>query len=498
MSNRPSAQADEGLRLDAETRKKLVAVVVDANAYGKVGPDLKRLANLAADLAKIGVELWVPEPVAWEWAEHLSVEWDAARKVVNDQLRHLSRAGLPASSITPSYSGPEDLVSAFLQVLGDTPHLKIIELTGANAVAGLKDQILQRKPAKTKSSDRVKTGGSDSAWLRDVVAKAGAPDALLFLSQDTDIRSAYTAWGHAKQPVMREPNTVRATLFEDVGASIDDQWLIARYLADQMPLVLEDAGEGEQGRLVGQTLGLLDAVDLDWADHGLLKGNLTELSALAGLVQVRCEAPERYEPGRLPKDRTIRADAYFLAEAEVAHVVFGLDDGDATGERTFHFDELVVRTTLVLTVRDGQVVDVRPDSETKVFPASSRYGDNWDAPEDLADVLDCIPGLEFPADQRAGWDSPNQEIAVEGLEKQVLLWWSHNNEGELRISIGAKEAYVTCEYDATTWIGGKEGMHLEPPYFLRVETGQGEEPGAWPLAAWVFDRLLESKAPAPR
>lgn len=62
---------------------------------------------------------------------------------------------------------------------------------------GLKDQILQRRPAKVKSTPEVKTGGSDAAWLRDVIAKAnGAASELLFLGQDADVKHAYERWGY--------------------------------------------------------------------------------------------------------------------------------------------------------------------------------------------------------------------------------------------------------------------------------------------------------------
>ncbi|SFR29085.1 hypothetical protein SAMN04488564_1179 [Lentzea waywayandensis] len=491
MSNRPSTQAtDEDLRLDVETRTKLLAVVVDANSYGKVGPDLPRLASLAADLAKIDVQVWVPEPVAWEWAEHLAAQWVAARNVVNDQLSHLSRAGLPASSINPSYLSREDLISKFLSVLTDTPHVKVVELTGASAIEGLKDQVLQRKPAKTKSADLVKTGGSDSAWLRDVVAKAGEPDRVMFLSKDADIKSAYAAWGYG-QPLVREANTVRASLFEYVFASIDEEWMIARYLADQLPLNLDDATKSDAVQLVGTTVDVLEAVDLDWEHHGLISASLTKLTKLAGLWWVEREAPERHEPGRAPKRMVFRAIALFLAEAEITDI-YSLTGGDTAGERTLNSDQLIARTRLMVTVENGKIVKVEPDSETVVSNSSPRSDHNWEAGNELADALEGVTGLELPSGHLGGWNVAEEEVLVKGTTQQVRLSWSHHNEGELWISVGTDEAHVTCEYDANAWIGGKEGMYGESPYFLRVETEHDIERGPWALAAWVFNRLLDS------
>jgi hypothetical protein len=60
------------LRLSLEVRGSLRAVVFDANAFGHGRPDLAFLEDLARRLHTIGIETWVPEPVAWEWAQHLA------------------------------------------------------------------------------------------------------------------------------------------------------------------------------------------------------------------------------------------------------------------------------------------------------------------------------------------------------------------------------------------------------------------------------------------
>ncbi|WP_214107776.1 hypothetical protein [Acrocarpospora catenulata] len=66
---------DSGLRLAPGARERLLAVVLDANAYGRGRPDLGDLERTALRLRGIGIETWVPEPVVWEWAEHLAEDW---------------------------------------------------------------------------------------------------------------------------------------------------------------------------------------------------------------------------------------------------------------------------------------------------------------------------------------------------------------------------------------------------------------------------------------
>lgn len=490
-----SGTPDRAPLLDGATREKLVAVVVDANAYGEVGPDIARLTSLAADLDKIGIQTWVPEPVAWEWAEHLTAEWTTARSVVKKPLSHLARGGFPAMAITPSYKDRSEVIEAFLRMLAEIRHVKIIGITGESAVEGLKDQILQRPPAKTKSAEAVKTGGSDSAWLRDVLIEAGTPEVLLFLSQDGDIKRAFEVWGHG-QPLMRTPATVRAALFDDVPAGADDQWLVARYLSRRVPLDLDDSAGGSDGRLVGSTEGLLDALDLDWEEHGWTGGSLTRLTALAGLTNVVCEAPELHEPGRKPETRTIRATAFFLADAETTHVLrFG--DDKSVSETTSTHTGLLARTRLVLQVRGSDVIYVRPDSDTTVFTAS-RYHESWDATEEVDDALTSVPGLVLP-EGWGGWQSDGeQQIAIAGVDQVVYLFWGYGDHGGFVMKIGDDEARVTCEYDDSSWIGGKDGLYFDPPYYVMTETPNLTAEGAWALSAWIIAQLLEVSAePAP-
>lgn len=130
----------------------------------------------------------------------------------------LSTAGLPnAATITLGLSDRNQVIQEFLQLLAEVPHVEVIPLSGESAIEGLKDQILLRDPAKPKGEAGVKTGGSDSAWIREVLAQAGTPDALLFLSQDRDIKRAFQAWGLG-EPLMRTTSTLRPSLFEDVPA----------------------------------------------------------------------------------------------------------------------------------------------------------------------------------------------------------------------------------------------------------------------------------------
>jgi len=482
--------------LDEKIRAALQAVVVDANAYGAAGPDLARLTRLAADLAKINIRTWVPEPVAWEWAEHLAAEWSTIRTVAKMAAGRLSTAGLPnAATITLGLSDRILVIQEFLRLLAEVPHVEVIPLSGESAIEGLKDQILLRDPAKPKGDAGVKTGGSDSAWIREVLAQAGTPDALLFLSQDRDIKRAFQVWGLG-EPLMRTTSTLRPSLVEDVPASTNDQWLVARYLVGHLPMDLDDTAPDTDQQLVGSnTQGLLDAIDLDWQEHGWTGGRLTKLTALAGVSNVVCEAAEVHEPGKAPDTRTVRATAFFLADAE-ATVVYSFGDDEPASESTSNHTDLIARTRLVLQVRGSEVVSVRADSDTFVF-SPSRYHDYQDAIEEVTDVLTSVPGLELPNDW-GGWENDGeQQLTIHGTDQVAELHWEHGDYGGLAVWIGTDAAHVSCEYDDSTWIGGRDGFHVEPPYSLTTETPSVSSAGAWPLSAWMILRLLEQEPNEP-
>ncbi|MEW2069115.1 hypothetical protein [Streptomyces sp. NPDC007346] len=75
--NQQPRRADQAqTRLTPQGREKLRAVVFDANAYGHARPDFDQLGRWAKRLAGMEIETWVPEPVAWEWAEHLVRDWE--------------------------------------------------------------------------------------------------------------------------------------------------------------------------------------------------------------------------------------------------------------------------------------------------------------------------------------------------------------------------------------------------------------------------------------
>ena len=71
------------------------------------------------------------------------------------------------------------------------------------------------------------------------------------------------------------------------------------------------------------------------------------------------------------------------------------------------------------------------------------------------------------------------------------MYWQYGDNGGFTISVGDEEAEVTCEHNDETWLGGKEGGYVEPPYYVMVEMPDVAAAGAWTLSTWIIDRLLK-------
>lgn len=464
---------------------------MDANAYGSARPDLRNLASLAKDLSEIGLAVWVPEPVAWEWAEHLTKDWAAARAAVTT-ANPLRKAGLHVVvRFDSDYETEAAVAEAFLARLKATPHVEVVPLTGDSAIEGLRDQILLRSPAKPKSG--VKTGGSDSAWLRTVLAKVDrVADTLLFLSSDGDIRRAYEAWGY-QPPLMRNLHDIRVSLFEYLPASVEDQWLIAESLVGRMPIDLRASTTSEEdSAVIDSVVGLAAALEHYSDDDGITAAQLTRLTALAGLGDVKRKQPEPdHEDPADPDARSFLADVFFLAEAEAILTVQDPVSSHAIAMGARSGSGLLVRARMTLTLRNKTLETMRSDGEAVAFP-SHRFDESEDAWQVVADALSAVPGLRLPEDWVDWPDTSDQQIRVADRDQTLDVYGTRYDPASLSVHIDGEEITLTCEYDETTWWGGKDGMHMEPPYYLSTESSEDAVLNpAWEVPAWIIAHLTK-------
>lgn len=159
-------------------------------------PDLDAIDRLLRVLngSRPEVEVWIPEPVLWEWSEHTFQRLIKAKTELGRGLKELSKARI--ASIPGPLEVPDDVevVVAELraELEGLSPKLRILDLLAVPEAAfgGLRDQVLQLGAATKKGteSNPVKTGASDSASCRLIEAVAGGRLAdVVLVSRDTDV-----------------------------------------------------------------------------------------------------------------------------------------------------------------------------------------------------------------------------------------------------------------------------------------------------------------------
>lgn len=162
-------------------QKRTVAVVVDTNLWRSY-LNLEQLRWLCEHLAAAGVQTWLPRYVLLEWSVH---HYEAIRDHLRPELNRLIKAGL--------FSGPNpvpewDVKHVAREIesrVSALPQLTILQPTGPAAIAGLEDQILGTGPGTVSGGSR--TGGVDSAWVRDAVEHVGGIaniEQLIFLTNN--------------------------------------------------------------------------------------------------------------------------------------------------------------------------------------------------------------------------------------------------------------------------------------------------------------------------
>ena len=488
--------------LPRDVRESLQAVVVDANAYGPVGPDLVGLADLARDLAAIGIRTWVPEPVAWEWAEHLAQQWTTLYEATRGPIRHLRKAGLAFGlTFDPHYADRDALIDALLRKVRSTPNVEIVPLTGDNARAGLRDQILQLSPAKTKSTPPVKTGGSDSAWLRDVLAKAGGqPEQLLFLSSDRDIERAHTQWRLAP-PLLRNPGNIRDSLFEGEPLGIDETWLVAQYLVERVGLDREAMPPDEP--LLDLPDGLLAALGLDHVENSVATAHLTDVTALAGLGPAMRTRPQDDNDHRHTDDMNgaetsvLTVTAYFLVDAEATLIAQEPSSGEITTRAAGVGTELTLKARLVLEARGREILKARSDL-VELIPDILSGADPHGALEELRTVLTKVPGLTLPLEWAKWHEGTGQTVVVQGKQETLDLCWLHEGWDGLRLRLDDEEVLAPWEPGTVSYIGEWGGPRSDSPFPLAFEEIQGHFVRSyWHIPAWIIRRLVEPSLRPP-
>lgn len=154
------------------------AIVLDANAFGRgATPNVRTIRQWSRACETHDAELWIPELVAFELAQHAAEEHDRHVVAHDSHRRRLDQWGMPSPGALATVS-----VADLVQAMADAGAV-IVALDETSARSGLFDQVLQTGAGHRKG--RVKTGGADSAWIRSViVANGGDCEGLVVVTGD--------------------------------------------------------------------------------------------------------------------------------------------------------------------------------------------------------------------------------------------------------------------------------------------------------------------------
>jgi hypothetical protein len=357
------------------------AVVIDSNIMGKAGDlrldTLSRISDIAHRDGHL--EVWVPEPVLWEWTEHAARTYAETAEHLRASANRLRRAGIQVPELPLAAA---ELRKTIEDAVARIAHVRVVKLAPQDAVLAIRDQILVMPPGeRVAGRDKmIKTGASDSAWMRAVHAEARhASSTYIILSQDNDVHTAYRAWGLDVPLILPSVNALSrllegtefppmtVQLMQQVVAHIErEEWYAPAFdLVDAGGLSLKALGDDDRYLQVDLTLeSVVQSAGLANLDVVDRIGSVQATLFMIGLVEVT---------GWYHSDATDRL------EAASAGVV-----------------EALLRTPVLLTpdVDEPEGMLLTFEDTTEARPLSHEWRSADDAFEALLAALRSLPGCE--------------------------------------------------------------------------------------------------------
>ncbi|MFF9917162.1 hypothetical protein ACF1HG_06275 [Streptomyces globisporus] len=343
----------------------LRAIIFDANALGNGLPHLGKVRRIAALAADAGVETWVPELVALEWTEHLVREVEAFRVAAKSAMNMMSAAEIEVEPAVLPSDG-QGIAESFLRKLEAVPGVTIVELSGDAARAGLRDQVMQTGPGRKKQG--VKTGGSDSAWLRDVLVKAGGSfDDVVLLSQDGDVPKACKDLRVTPPQMMNWKEFIHA-LFR----LVESPQVLARRITQYFSSLVEESKGNHHGWAEpDMDLGGFEAdEELLLADSNQHQPELNDVTLrrvheVLNVSDIRMEyATTSEKVGDNPRNATLEASVAFVADLDVSTYEVTVDGSVEMGSHSVY--DVRVTSSLIIEVSEGDIRSYEPVDSARV------------------------------------------------------------------------------------------------------------------------------------
>jgi hypothetical protein len=454
-------------------RAKLKAIVLDTNSMGNKHLNLDILAEWAQRCQDNDLELWVPEVVLAEWAEHAAEQFTLARDAAGDARRWLRHIGIES---TWPVEDPTDVIEHVLTEVRAIPGVTVIPMHPEDAKEAVLDQILLRSPGERRN--KVKTGAADSAWIRSVYRMAdGDVDGLLVISGDTNAIHLCKRLGWSTPSVVPRLFDLPRVLQLYERATIDQMWRLCEAVSAELPTnffnspYVLDLGEIDPKEMREAVAGQIDDNLVDFMQDA----SLVSIDELAGVEQVL-----------VAKD-----DATFLAEIHLLGTVSvqtaGFDNDGAPVYEEEQIANLRLRLRAEVYVVNGRVERFVTDGEpVRVMAHDEGARSPSDALRCARAALDIIPGVGdglFPPSEGGV-----RTLRVHGHD--VVLYCEMDERGwELSAHIDNNVvAFLSCRPSRrrSGWQAFDFSLEPLPP--------SNPNP-VWLFAAWTLQAIKERLAP---
>ncbi|MFV8176750.1 hypothetical protein [Mycolicibacterium peregrinum] len=489
-----------------------IAAVLDTSAYNKGHFDAETVRELGQRLARRDAQLWIPSQVILEWAAHAHGAMDELR---TGHARALS-AGLVNSPKPPNLA-VDAIVDKLNEQCSGMANVTVLDISGDAAVAGLRDQILGTGPGNvlggTKISDvrflgGVRTGASDSSWVRDALCKAGGdPTRIVFVTNnDKDVRATCRAIGHSRAKI-RFWDGHNKDRFDKLFPPVEPQAeprvdaLAALKIITTM-LLSDFAAAREADDYSGpppewiQVDGISVDAGLDPDDRRSIEDMIEPravMEPLAHLIDVRDVSVDADGEDTIV-DYTVR----LLADVRVEGRVF-----DNDGHTLMDWESLPTRVLAVpfsAKIRDGALHCIEQTDAADSWPAQRRFADAFDAFATLYN--EEITQWDYITVKPIDTDAPEAGFVLHGpggqVESATVDGWI-GEDWELSFENSGVAINATYDPGSRVSAGRYDSFNAYPPVGLHSE-GPGLRsypPEPYSALAAVWAHLVTDAGEAP-
>lgn len=388
---------------------KIRAIGIDTNAMGRGHFSIKALKTLSVQAKLHGeMEIWIAEPVIWEWAQHLH----EARGKFNDQASILNKAGYEISHQPAELASALDYVESEVKSLG--PHVSILPINEVASDA-LKDQILLRAPGRqreTKAKEgRVKTGAADSAIYRAYHQRAGGQaDEYVILSGDKDLKSALDEWKYSVKS-FSETRPLQEQLFKMRPAPDALVKSCVLHLMNHLEDLKMESFEAKLYRIPGDPISSLTALGQRY---------------LAGFYNVRVDPVAGLVLADTCLVTNVLTPSFLWISADEVEILGGQQDlhqhASVYGEVRFEISDLGIKSVELVEVKEVEI---------------AQLSDAVNADEMLLillENLEIVPGLEHLGMESSPYIEQHRSLVLGGETADFEYRGSFNDVQQLIVA----------------------------------------------------------------